>query len=230
MSKMDTGPVGRLPLHLPPNLGGVPGRPDPDPGTNQKPRVSWSWGTVVSTDPIQVVLDGPGEQPYPVKEANCLMPISALSPPTRVWTQLFGRRLLIIGQARGGTDWEPCVLEGGIKPRENNLATYGPMVRMDSSGLVHFQGQFDPDGIPSTGSSQVICTVPEGYEPRSEVRWIGFSTSNPHSAYGGWIGQLGGNWSGQLVIRVDTANNNWPPPDHWCVIVPSWEPVPVDQR
>lgn len=199
------------------------------PGGNQSiqaaPGDRFRWAYVINPNPLTIQFEGETE---PLRGTpSTVVPVTALLPYTRVWVQQHatrdGIRTVVVGLGKGGNDWVDCTLEDGFQPRENDQ-DYHPQVKLDGSGLVDFQGQMDPDGLNSTsGAYTKILQLPDGYWPRAEVRWMGFPTSNPHSPYGGYISRA----DGGLYIRNDTTNSNWPPTEHWCIVIQPWEPVPA---
>lgn len=179
------------------------------------------WAIVINPSPLTIQLENEDE-PLPITPSTTV-PVTALLPYSRVLVAQWLKRTVVIGLGKGGNDWVPCDLEDGFRPRENDQA-YHPMVKLDGSGLVDFQGQMDPNGLGSTsGAYTKVLQLPDGYWPRAEVRWMGFPTSNPHSPYGGYISRA----DGGLYIRNDTTNNNFPPTEHWSIIIQPWEPIPA---
>jgi hypothetical protein len=71
----------------------------PDQGTAAVQESSYRWATVTSTDPLLIRLDG-DTVPLPVTP-DSLLDITRLTAGDRVWVQLVGRRLVVLGKAGG---------------------------------------------------------------------------------------------------------------------------------
>lgn len=218
--RMRTGPVRPIVDKL---MG--TGEPNPNQRIGAKNESKFKWGTVLQNNPIQVVLDGETE-PLPLEPESIVSRIT-LTPYCRVWVQLVGRRVIILGPSRQSHNWENCTLLNGLQPRPG----YDPQVKMDTAGFVHLRGHMNPDKMANlieNGSNSIdILQVPEWAIPiggSGEPRWTGYSTSYPSITYGGWIGS-----SGVLTFRIDTnlSAAQRAPSAHWCILCPPWEPAPI---
>ncbi len=228
MTRYTTGPESRFPGPTPlepifptPPGGGGNHRIDAKQG------LSAYWAYVITPDPLTIAKDG-SSTPMPGSPST-LVPVSSLLPYTRVLViDLNGMPVVVSRSYPASSEgvamqWVDVEVLDGFHVREDN-PDYRPQVLIDGSGLVDFRGQMGPEGLSNTvGAYTQILQLPDGYWPEAEVRWIGFPRSNPHSAYGGYISRA----DGGLYIRNDTQNNNWPPTEHWCIIVQPWKPVPA---
>lgn len=68
---------------------------------------TYRWATVVANDPLSILLDG-DTGPLPMVPET-LVSANSLAPGARVWCQLFGRRVLILGAAGWGPQFADLV-------------------------------------------------------------------------------------------------------------------------
>jgi hypothetical protein len=89
-------------------LGGSVGNiavPETAPRGPQAGENSYRWATVTAVSPLTIRLDGE-DIPLPMVPESLVDP-SRLSVSQRVWVQLFGRRVLILGASQGGAVLTP---------------------------------------------------------------------------------------------------------------------------
>jgi microcystin-dependent protein len=112
-----TGPVASIPLI--PDLGAVVSGTDGGPDTGpQEGENAYRWATVTQVTPLRIQLDG-DTQALPITPENLADP-DTLRAGLRVWTQLFGRRVIVLGASQGGAD--VLVPIGGMVPFAGSVA------------------------------------------------------------------------------------------------------------
>lgn len=74
----------------------IPGFPGFEPPVPPEPN-AFQWATVTATGPLRVMIDGQAaELPFTPDTL-----VGGLAVDDRVWTQTYGRRLIILGRAAG---------------------------------------------------------------------------------------------------------------------------------
>lgn len=117
------------------------------------------------------------------------------------------------------TGWVDCTLASGISARS---ATYRPQVRRDASGMIHFRGQFN-NFTGQTGSTVELCTIPEGFRPNFEQRFMAFQTAVGHNPFGGYVSA-----AGVMGLQTPTARSPQYPSAHFAVVCPPWSTLGPD--
>lgn len=124
---------------------------------------AFRWATVIGVDPLRILFDGDSKVlPY---EPNSLVDRSTLVEGDRLWVQIHGRQVVIIGQG-GGAGIDPATLEATIDARVNAL----------------FNGLFDTRFNnrrawyrPQTYHSNIIGntweTVPNTWTTKQNISW-----------------------------------------------------------
>lgn len=203
-------------------VGGLWTPPADSSGLATPPPSSYRWATVTVDDPIQIRLDGDLD-PLPIVPDNLAGPLLV---GTRVWVQLYGRRVVILGS--GGTD-----LQGYVQQAQSTLSGGG--IRATNSTGVGWDGRFiaigagrgprsapfgyfnievPPDGtvIPAIGKPSVSSvTVAGGIIPMDpwDTLW--------------YIPPLGGNYPSvpanfRIMGYLDTGAP-YQAPAHWVRVV-----------
>lgn len=67
---------------------------------SDEPVSKFRWATVTQVSPLRIRLDGDTDE-LPVTPDSLVAP-AALAVNVRVWVQLYGRRLIVLGAANGG--------------------------------------------------------------------------------------------------------------------------------
>lgn len=128
------------------------------------PNDTFRWATVASNDPIRIRLDGE-DDPLDITP-DSLVKVRTFD---RVWCQMHGRRVIILGVAGGEfadtTPWVRPTLQNGWE----SIAFTMPVRYRKLNGIVHLQGACnngDPD-VP-------IFTLPSGFRPELNLIYYGF--------------------------------------------------------
>ena len=114
------------------------------------------------------------------------------------------------------TGWVDCEVTPGISIRTgdpSNLTRYRPQVRRIGK-TVYFKGHFNP---LTSSSPSALFTVPAGFEPVEEVRWLTFSTNRAYSPFGGYLPS-----NGVCTIQTPSAGSPQYPPAHFSPIIPPY--------
>lgn len=114
------------------------------------------------------------------------------------------------------TGWVDCAVTAGISIRTGdagNPTRYRPQVRRIGK-TVYFKGHFNP---LTSSSPSVLFTVPAGFEPVEEVRWLAFSTNRAYSPFGGYLPP-----NGVCTIQTPSAGSPQYPPAHFSPIIPPY--------
>lgn len=216
----------RPPIHVPNNRV-LPGHPVPnnrvlDGGqlaAGSPVETRFHWATVVNPSPLSIILDG-DTLPLPLVPDTLVDPTGML-PYSRVWVQLQGRNVIVLGMAGGDISWVPVSINSGFakRPDDQYGAGFDPQVMLDSSGMVHFKGMMSNTGMASlTGVQTPILQMPDGYWPESEQFWSGFIGLDPTDVIGGWISPN----DGQVFYYGTKAPSNW-----WWLNIPAYKPMPA---
>lgn len=137
----------------------------------------FAWATITSTDPLRIRLDGEDE-PLDITP-DCLIDVGWVDVARRVWVQISGRRVLILGQSGKDTyvapefpeipapyvlpdtGWINATLLNG---RTNYGGDYGVMRYRRIGGVVHVEG------MPTGGTlNSIICNLPAGFRPGQQL-------------------------------------------------------------
>lgn len=109
-----------------PGSGGLPGtdwmsETDPVLGP-QSQETSYRWATVTVSSPLQIQLDGDG-LPLPLEPESLMAGIPIVG--ARVWVQLFGRRVIVLGTSSTGSGESPI---GAVLSYAGSAAPVGWML------------------------------------------------------------------------------------------------------
>lgn len=120
---------------------------------------TYRWGTVTGVDPLRVRLDGDMDAVGSTPVALCLTPLGA-----RVWVQLYGRQLVILGAAQEATTWRE------ITPA-NGWTVSGELSVGRSAGIAYLRGAVrrTAGGITS-GTYETAFIIPEGFRTPKAFR------------------------------------------------------------
>ena len=131
--------------------------PENDPAAlPRKPENSWRWATVVSTDPLAVRLDG---ESIPLATVPTTL-THALSVDQRVWVQMHGRAVIVLGAAGRDTAWLPATFKNGW----TDASSSAPVQYRMFHDVVRLRGRASGG---TTGS--VIFTLPTEFLPSSPL-------------------------------------------------------------
>lgn len=127
--------------------------------TRQVSALNFRWATVATVDPVEVTLDGDAEgESVPV--AGVLAPVAA---GQRVWCQLFGRRVIILGRPSGPVDtgWLPPedLASGWTLDSGSNTPGFRQV-----GNVVYSRGRIYPPST-FTGGLTAIADLPTGIAP-----------------------------------------------------------------
>jgi hypothetical protein len=92
-------------IFLPEMTSGDPVHTTAPPPLQQSHENTYRWATVTQASPLRIRLDG-DTSALPVTPSSL---VASLSVNDRVWVQLFGRRLIVLGKASGGSASSPAV-------------------------------------------------------------------------------------------------------------------------
>lgn len=109
----------------------------------------YTWGTVTATNPLRIRLDGDMEPLDFTPDAL----IRETVVDARVWCQMHGRRLIVIGSAGGppapnNTGWITPTFENGWAAQTGVGVT--PVAYRRLNGAVHFRGNITGGTVGST--------------------------------------------------------------------------------
>ena len=122
---------------------------------------SFMWGTVTQASPVRIRLDG--EDTELEIAPDCLVDPESLTVGQRVWCQLSGRRLLILGKTGKGipdSGWITPTFQNGWE----NFGWWHTDAGFRLIGdVVHLRGH-----VKSGTANSTIFTLPPGYRPTAE--------------------------------------------------------------
>jgi hypothetical protein len=211
--------VGPVTFPFPPGFSRPPVQGGGQVAAGSPVETRFHWATVVNPSPLSIQLDG-DTTPLPLVPDTLVDP-TGLLPYSRVWVQLQGRNVIVLGMAGGDVSWVDVSINSGFAKRPDDQwgAGFDPQVMLDSSGMVHFKGMMSNTGMASlTGIQTPIMTMPDGYWPESEQFWSGFIGTDPTDVVGGWISPN----DGQLFYYGTKAPAAW-----WCLLIPAYKPMPA---
>lgn len=143
------------------------------PPSAQAQPMSFDWGTVTATGPVQIQVDGENSPLGYVPDS--LIPVAALQVGDRVWCLNYGTYVVIMGVGGGvvATAWQ------GV-PYSSEFADYGgtywPLAyRLDAEGRVWMRGM--AKATTSVSSGDLLGTLPAGFRPGKDelfaAQWSG---------------------------------------------------------
>ena len=127
---------------------------------------AYLWATVTATSPLRIRLDGETEPLDFTPDAL----IRETTVGARVWCQMHGRRLIVIGSAGGppapptpnNTGWITPTCENGWAAQTGLGVTPGAYRRLN--GAVHFRGNIKGGTVGST-----MFTLPAEFRPATNL-------------------------------------------------------------
>lgn len=155
------------------------------------PDNTYRWATVTQLDPLRVRFDG-DTAPIPVTPETLISP-TLLVVGSRVWVQMFGRRLIVLGAAGGETEdtgWVDLTPAAGFTSNAAQVRRIGKLVR--------FHGSFT--GTLAATTTTQIATVPAGFRPTVLGNNFGIVTTS-----GGFVG-----WSNVTLLGVFSVHIKTP--------------------
>lgn len=164
------------------------------------PDNTYRWATVTDDDPLRVRLDGDTAE-LPITPETLVSP-TILSVGDRVWVQMFGRRIIVLGVAGGEVDdtgWVDVTPSSGWTPA---AGTESPQVRRIGKE-VRFKGTLT--GTLTATTTTVICVVPVEFRNNktNNMRVIG-----NNGGFVGWANVAGatGNYAVHFKTPFATAS------------------------
>lgn len=132
-----------------------------------KPEDTFRWATVVNLDPLNIRLDGESQPLAATPSALS----ATYSEGQRVWVQMHGRAIIVLGGANGepvppstDTPWTQPTLKNGW----TNVAFLNPVQYRMFHDVVHLRG------LANNGTDgSAVFTLPTGFRPSGQLYFPG---------------------------------------------------------
>lgn len=174
------------------NLSDLNIKPENDPAAlPENPDSTFRWATVVNVDPLTIRLDGESA-------ALAATPSSlaeALDFGDRVWTQLHGRALIVLGRGTSGAATRPEWIRPALQNGWVEIPFLMPIKYCMFNGLVHLRG-VGKDGT----TDAVVFTLPEGFRPEGTLYFPAVGTSGVIEVHSDGVVRSSGAASGNYLF------------------------------
>jgi hypothetical protein len=169
----------------------------------------FKWATVIDTDPFRIRLDADPDS-LPIIPSTLVPPRASLAIGDRVWVQIHGRRIIVLGRSGGPEALE--VVKLGDDPDFQWVGSFthassdNDIPRIYAAGRrVQASGRIKANPVGVFGTTYTPFTFPERFAPAVGYGWIGATIQvvNGGSTVGPeFLSFIGRNGSGQPVLNL----------------------------